>query len=60
MALPSLPTSGSVPSAGVAVAVRDRLGLRPPTLGAHEVVPNRVQHVLIDIPEMPVGLHAFN
>ncbi|CAK0824103.1 unnamed protein product, partial [Prorocentrum cordatum] len=25
-----------------------------------EVVPNRVQHALIDIPELPVGLHAFN
>eukprot|EP00959_Pyramimonas_sp_CCMP1952_P399371 8367892-Pyramimonas_sp.AAC.1 len=32
MALPSLPTSGSVPSAGVAGAVRDRLGLRPPAI----------------------------
>ncbi|CAK0911250.1 unnamed protein product, partial [Prorocentrum cordatum] len=25
-----------------------------------EVVPNRVQNVLIDTPELPVGLHAFN
>ncbi|CAK0897826.1 unnamed protein product [Prorocentrum cordatum] len=60
MALPRLPTVGVVPLAGVAVTVRDSLGVRPPVLGVREVVSSRIQHVAIDLPGVNCELHSFN
>eukprot|EP00959_Pyramimonas_sp_CCMP1952_P301362 6305141-Pyramimonas_sp.AAC.1 len=36
MALPSCPSAGNVPSAGVAVFVRSECGVRAPQLGVHQ------------------------
>eukprot|EP00959_Pyramimonas_sp_CCMP1952_P002652 54618-Pyramimonas_sp.AAC.1 len=59
MALPSCPSAGYVPSAGVAVFVRSECGVRAPQLGMHQVCEHRVQHVQLDIPGWPT-LHLVN
>eukprot|EP00959_Pyramimonas_sp_CCMP1952_P287547 6013877-Pyramimonas_sp.AAC.1 len=59
MALPSCPSAGYVPSAGVAVFVRSECGVRAPQLGMHQVCGHRVHHVQLDIPGWPT-LHSIN
>eukprot|EP00959_Pyramimonas_sp_CCMP1952_P082347 1720630-Pyramimonas_sp.AAC.1 len=59
MALPSCPSAGAVPSAGVAVFVRSVCGVRAPQLGMDQVCEHRVQHVQLDVPGWPT-LHLVN
>ena len=35
-----------------AVLVEDGIGLRGPSVGDHEVVPNRVQYAVADVPDL--------
>eukprot|EP00959_Pyramimonas_sp_CCMP1952_P419574 8788282-Pyramimonas_sp.AAC.1 len=59
MALPSCPSAGNVPSAGVAVFVCSECGVRAPHLGLHQVCENRVQRVQLDLPGWPT-LHMVS
>ena len=60
LALASAPSAGVLPSAGVAVFLRDGHGLRRPQMGDMQVWEHRVQHVVLDVDQWPTPLHVIN
>ena len=60
LGLPSYPTSGVLPGAGVAVFTRDGHGLRKPDIGDMKLWVHRIQHVVVDIDSLPSEHHIVN
>ena len=50
---PAIPCQGNQSSCGVAVFARVHIGLRWPSASACILVPHRIIHVLVDVPQWP-------